>query len=169
MLQLWVASACNSSFPIFLVATLLCQLGDCSKEQFHTFDSSQTVCTVTMQQSKNIALSPSNSNKALILLCLFCSEIGRKRDAILKKKKEITQWAWLLTEWLAQGGRKQEYKSLSIYVLFLASLLNLFLFFSIRWGSRMVLVCFLSVTWWAHKLGDVTPACLGTWQELDDL
>lgn len=168
MLQLWVASACNSSFPVFLVATLLCQLGDCSKEQFHTFDSSQTVCTVTMQQSKNIALSPSNSNKALILLSFLFWD--RKEEGCnLKKKKEITQWAWLLTEWLAQGGRKQEYKSLSIYVLFLASLLNLFLFFSIRWGSRMVLVCFLSVTWWAHKLGDVTPACLGTWQELDDL
>lgn len=117
MLQLWVASACNSSFPVFLVATLLRQLGDCNKEQFHTFDSSQTVCTVTMQQSKNIGLSPSNSNKALILLCLFCSVIERERDAILgkkKKKKEVIQWAWLFTVWLAQRGRKQEYKSLSI-------------------------------------------------------
>lgn len=33
-----------------------------------------------------------------------------------------------------------------------------FIFFSIKWGSKTVVLCFLSVTWWAHKLGDLIPA-----------
>lgn len=175
MLQLWVASACNSSFPVFLVATLLRQLGDCNKEQFHTFDSSQTVCTVTMQQSKNIGLSPSNSNKALILLCLFCSVIERERDAILgKKKKERSNTMSLTFHCMACPERKETgvQKSVNMFYSWLCCWICFF-FFSIRWGSRMVLVCFLSVTWWAHKPGDVTPAWFnlskymaGGWNEM---
>lgn len=131
MLQLWVASACNSSFPVFLVATLLRQLGDCNKEQFHTFDSSQTVCTVTMQQSKNIGLSPSNSNKALILLCLFCSVIERERDAILgKKKKERSNTMSLTFHCMACPERKETgvQKSVNMFYSWLCCWICFFFF-----------------------------------------
>jgi len=51
--------------------------GDCPKEQFQTFGSSQPVCTVTTQQPKNIGLSLSNSNKSSVLFSLFCTVIER--------------------------------------------------------------------------------------------
>ena len=151
----WLSKVC---FLLFFVAMLWCQ-ETAQRNNFTLLIQVKLFLQSLRSSLKTIGLSLSKSNKSSILFCLFCSVIERQKDTTLIIIFFFTLDTVSLTSHsTVWPGRKetQEYKNLSIHILFLVFLLNLF--FSIRWGSKMVVLCCFSVTWWAHKLKDFTPA-----------